>query len=69
MQCYIAAGTGFSDGTGSGIYPEQCDYESDGFVVTGCAIGDTDYCTSNSDCDAFERCNTTSHCCELNLIS
>lgn len=66
-QCYIAAGTGFSDGTGSGIYPEQCDYERDGFVVTSCAIDDPNYCTSNSDCDTFMRCNTTSSCCELAL--
>ena len=49
-SCYIAAGTGFEDMTGSGIYPEQCDYKRDDFVITSCAIGDVNYCTSDSDC-------------------
>lgn len=26
-SCYIPAGAGFQDATGSGIYPDQCDYE------------------------------------------
>lgn len=28
-SCYIAAGSTFSDDTGSGIYPEDCPYETD----------------------------------------
>lgn len=28
-KCYIAAGSHFSDDTGSGIYPEDCPYETD----------------------------------------
>ncbi len=32
-NCYIPAGTAFQDATGSGIYPDQCDYERDFDII------------------------------------
>lgn len=66
-SCYIPAGTVFEDTTGSGIYPEQCDYKRDDIGLISCAIGDANFCTSDSDCSRT-TCNTITHCCELKII-
>ena len=57
--CYIPSGTSFVDTTGSGVYPDQCDYQ----VEFSCAIGDATFCSSDTDCGTFEKCNTETHCC------
>lgn len=67
-SCYIPAGASFSDTTGSGVYPDQCDYENDDFVILSCVIGDENFCLSNDDCGVLQTCNTITNCCSSSLI-
>ena len=68
ISCYIPAGTEFSDGTGDGVYPDQCNYEEDGYELR-CAIGDEGFCMSNDDCGMLEICSTSTNCCTVRAIS
>ena len=65
--CYIPAGTLFSDTTGSGEYPERCDYDGTAGLLA-CSLGDDDFCLSNDDCANLLTCNTTTNCCELRAV-
>ena len=64
-SCYIPSGASFSDTSGSGVYPDQCDYTID---IDVCAIGDAGYCTSDIDCSRLATCNTLTNCCEVQSL-